>query len=147
MAKQKSINLYDLELKSSKVETIQTPWQPQPQPLNFKLTGNEYTDYRDFLGKALAVGDTVLYTQKKYSGNLLFAFGIIEAVGGCVIHRNGIVGNTPWPCSVIVKRIKPRKTGRYKERFPCYCKELIKISQEELALMILEQGDTNFLRK
>ena len=122
-------------------------WEQRKQPKNFKLTGKEHTDYRDFLGRQLNIGDTVLYTQKKFKDNRLFAYGVIESLGDCMFSMDGRSYDSPWPYSVVVKRYKARSSGKYQERFPCYCKELIKVSPKELTIMILENGNSDFMRK
>jgi hypothetical protein len=94
-------------------------------------------DTKDFFGKELNVGDYVLYTKKF---GRLFSYGIIidEIVEEEKQRR--------WPDSVLVKRITPHIKGKYKDQFPCESSNLIKISKEEIALKILEHGNTNFLK-
>jgi hypothetical protein len=122
------------------------------------------TDYRDFVGKELQVGDYVIYTQKTKYGAKPLAYGIVEELGG-VSHFeeppkspmmiNGVPYQTSqnigqyireFPCSVVVKRVVPRLAGKYKEHFPCDAKLLIKVSQGDIMLKVLAEGTSDFLK-
>lgn len=119
------------------------------------------TNFSDFLGRQLEVGDYVIYTQKAIYGNKPLAYGIVEELGGeskfeeikeaLKLDPNVISLGSMYPrfpCSVVVKRITPRYKCRskYKDRFPSDAKLLIKVPKEEIMLKILQHGDTNFLK-
>ena len=110
------------------------------------------SDYRDFTGKNLNIGDYVVYTQKKMPGLCRpLAYGIVESLGETMKDnpRTECLGypTTNWPVTVVVKRMKPRTKGKYQEHFPCEAGLLIKIPKEEIMLRILEEGNSKFLTK
>ena len=110
---------YDIEEWSPKQVDVKEYPMPKEKEVN-----------KDFVGRILSPGDYVLFSQKYF---VPYEYGIIEE-------------ETNWPFngSVIVRKLKSSRKGKFKNRFPIQTQKLIKISKEDLMIKMLEDGISSF---